>query len=87
MNLWVFLNWSIRYIKKKTKYKDKFTKNVHHKLVPALFSVLVNTPKYSEYIQETLKVNQMFRRRIFQNSPKIWLLFVFESSLFIKEHY
>ena len=38
---------------------EKYAENVFKKLVPDLYSVLVNTPKYNPCIQETL-VNKIF---------------------------
>ena len=47
-----------------------YTEDLPQKLVPDLYSVLINSPKYSQCIQETLFVSKMFRTRIIKNPLK-----------------
>ena len=60
---------------------------LYHKLVPALYSILVNSPKYSQTFSKYFGKSDILKED-FQNPKKIELFFVFEPNLFfIKEHY
>ena len=65
---------------------EKYAGNVHHRLVPDLYLVLVHSKKFSQCIQETLLFLIIYvERELIKNPQKIWCHFSFwTQSLFME---
>ena len=66
----------IKYIRK--IFTEKYVENVQQKLVPGFNLILVNSPKYRQYIQETLLQIRLFWIRFKQSG----FIFILRPSLF-----
>ena len=57
-------------------FMEKYAENVYQKLVPDLFSTLVNSPKCNQYIKETFVNKKKFERGLSKSLEKCIFLFL-----------
>ena len=61
---------------------EKYADNVHHKLIPDLYSILVKSSKFRQYMQEIF-LKRHLEREFSKILKKSHFIFVFEPGLFL----